>query len=1262
MSTKAMEPQLSPSEDSMAIDIRSLDESVSGYVRKILSEKESLAVQNSQLWKIIQKQRLIIQQLQKTLAKKEALAPTLGEEIPEEELFEGEYKNLNTSSSLREFKDLEKEKNKVPSLTRNLVASVVPTETIDSSTTTKHKVNRLRSQSVNKEPRFHKENFQKHSRSKTVLNFNDDGEEVQNVENKVKTRDKVFSRQVNPSDVPSELKQKKQKDPIKPSLTPFEEESEKDLYERNLNENQISFDIKESSNNVVNLALENEEIDFKAHKDFKKLNIRKKRDTIKDTLLDFYLEPESENASPTADQFPDNPIENLTLSKQEPVTKKVSSASIRSMPEPSGGKVIEKSLTRKSSLQVESQSHKTIESDSNDVSTGTFEVTQIVDINEESAPKESKVIFNTDSQITSVENLKSLDGIVAHVVSSSVSVNSKGREVLSFRILVNKVMEKDDNDVVAKPSLKSSNQPLIHLWTIEKFFSDFLDLDSKLKASPSYTKSNAIKLPEKKSLNTISPSKIDQRKLALQTYLQSAIDSNRQLPNFVSDFINSGRVENIESNKIKGMKEGYLIKRGKNFGKWKRRYFVLKSSILEYFESKNGQRLGSITLQQAQVAVQHTSSSEYEPDATTSDAFRHAFMILEPKKASTTMNRHVLCADSDQERDEWVEAISFYLKRDFSTQSESELSPILDISSNNNASLSSLSEAVSPEESNEGYFNTNLSPTATSMASATDPSQSNSVGIPKDAPEQSAFKNTSTLPTVASPTEKSKPNDLVIPSKSKNRSNSKVKTEAIGSIVSSIIQKKDERDSPVSKEKGFKQFFWNKKMFSSENVKSKAPQLPVFGVPLSQSVLASKVSEGYELPSVVYRCIQYLDAKEAHKEEGIYRLSGSSATIRTLKTKFDTEGDYPLLDSGVYYDVHAVAGLLKLYLRELPSTVLTAELHRDFLQITDLLSRKERVSELGRLICSLPIENYTLLRALIGHLMTVIQDSETNKMNIRNIAIVFAPTLGIPAGVFSLLIAEFKYVFFVDSAGSAAPLEVSEDEELTDIPSDSMTTNTSNLDYESKNSSTIALQKDTSKDSTNVVGIPINNVPRFPEHDSYENSSKKKSNHRRTMSADNNAEMAKVLYPSLQKDSTVDHDKAMMSGPNPLFSETSDVRPTSAYSDTSYLAPAVARSQIRIDTSRRGFTFMAPLEIEETPETSEDRNNNPEDSPTLPSEEPFVALSPTIKLLKKKRSNRNSLIYKSSAPPELVRLEERLRESPQVEDDLIEDEALSNEI
>ena len=87
------------------------------------------------------------------------------------------------------------------------------------------------------------------------------------------------------------------------------------------------------------------------------------------------------------------------------------------------------------------------------------------------------------------------------------------------------------------------------------------------------------------------------------------------------------------------------------------------------------------------------------------------------------------------------------------------------------------------------------------------------------------------------------------------------------------------------------------------------------------------------LPAVVYRCLEYLEAKEASGEEGIFRLSGSNVVIKALRERFNLEGDLDLLATGQYYDVHAVASLLKLYLRELPTTVLTRELHLDFLQV-----------------------------------------------------------------------------------------------------------------------------------------------------------------------------------------------------------------------------------------------------------------------------------------------------------------------------------------
>ena len=71
----------------------------------------------------------------------------------------------------------------------------------------------------------------------------------------------------------------------------------------------------------------------------------------------------------------------------------------------------------------------------------------------------------------------------------------------------------------------------------------------------------------------------------------------------------------------------------------------------------------------------------------------------------------------------------------------------------------------------------------------------------------------------------------------------------------------------------------------------------------------------------------------------------------------------------------------------------------------------------------MPTANYSLLRALTAHLILIVQNANVNKMTMRNVGIVFSPTLGIPAGVFSLMLGEFKRVFNVDGALEDGPAE-----------------------------------------------------------------------------------------------------------------------------------------------------------------------------------------------------------------------------------------------
>lgn len=63
-----------------------------------------------------------------------------------------------------------------------------------------------------------------------------------------------------------------------------------------------------------------------------------------------------------------------------------------------------------------------------------------------------------------------------------------------------------------------------------------------------------------------------------------------------------------------------------------------------------------------------------------------------------------------------------------------------------------------------------------------------------------------------------------------------------------------------------------------------APGRAVFGVPLEQALTVAQIAN---LPAIIFRCIEYLEAKKAAEEEGIYRLSGSSAVIKSLKDRFN---------------------------------------------------------------------------------------------------------------------------------------------------------------------------------------------------------------------------------------------------------------------------------------------------------------------------------------------------------------------------------------
>lgn len=72
-----------------------------------------------------------------------------------------------------------------------------------------------------------------------------------------------------------------------------------------------------------------------------------------------------------------------------------------------------------------------------------------------------------------------------------------------------------------------------------------------------------------------------------------------------------------------------------------------------------------------------------------------------------------------------------------------------------------------------------------------------------------------------------------------------------------------------------------------------------------------------------------------------------------------------------------------------------------------------------------------LLRALSLFLIEIVNNSDVNKMTVRNVGIVFAPTLNIPAPVFSMFLTDFDSIFGDIGSGPGPAIELTVDNSLS---------------------------------------------------------------------------------------------------------------------------------------------------------------------------------------------------------------------------------------
>ncbi|KAF9243745.1 hypothetical protein BU15DRAFT_71870 [Melanogaster broomeanus] len=160
----------------------------------------------------------------------------------------------------------------------------------------------------------------------------------------------------------------------------------------------------------------------------------------------------------------------------------------------------------------------------------------------------------------------------------------------------------------------------------------------------------------------------------------------------------------------------------------------------------------------------------------------------------------------------------------------------------------------------------------------------------------------------------------------------------------------------------------------------------IFGVSLVDYMTSRGLGET-EIPKIVRICIQEVDERGL-AAEGIYRVSGRHAVVQELRHKIE-RNEVAFKFNRPTDDIYAVSSLLKLYLRELPEPLFKYQI-QDRTEYTEgRVGEPNSIAQMRSKIRRLPASHRETLRAIAEHLARVAASSEKNKMDARNLAIVF---------------------------------------------------------------------------------------------------------------------------------------------------------------------------------------------------------------------------------------------------------------------------------
>ncbi|XP_055470391.1 rho GTPase-activating protein SYDE2 isoform X1 [Psammomys obesus] len=174
----------------------------------------------------------------------------------------------------------------------------------------------------------------------------------------------------------------------------------------------------------------------------------------------------------------------------------------------------------------------------------------------------------------------------------------------------------------------------------------------------------------------------------------------------------------------------------------------------------------------------------------------------------------------------------------------------------------------------------------------------------------------------------------------------------------------------------------------------------MFGVDIQKVV--EKENVGLMVPLLIQKCIMEIE-KRGCQVVGLYRLCGSAAVKKELREAFEKDSKTVGLCESQYPDINVITGVLKDYLRELPSPLITKQLYEAVLDA--MVKSPLKMSSNGceneasdskftvDLLNCLPNVEKATLKMLLDHLKLVASYHEVNKMTCQNLAVCFGPVL-----------------------------------------------------------------------------------------------------------------------------------------------------------------------------------------------------------------------------------------------------------------------------